>query len=289
MQCDIDTEVDFEGLDIFIDTDNLDDRAFQTVEAGRAFSFNFDVAAVHNLVAGGNHKIQAKGRIPYAVEGSNKIAGYLKYTSNTIETTIDGAKAAGARLNFNNEPRANVTNCSGSKLSAINNAISECNRLAVAAQEAAASGSAGRMEEYFMSSSKSTRSTVSGGYSKVQDQCDSTSSGQEASCEDASGHCDESGALAYTHNGDYMVYCDPFFNNLGASPSTCHQKSRATTFLHETTHLSAVKRTKDLAYGYDALRKLSNSDAMNNADTYALFSNAVDLDCSIPSDHDEEE
>lgn len=254
------------------------------IGAGQSIEFEFDVAKTYGLAAGGEHSIHAQGRLPYAKEGSNVIAGMFTYDSNTIEANIDGAKAASALIK-----RAEIINCKDSHLTALQNAVSNCGKLAKAAQDAASSGSAARMEEYFMASDESTRATVAGVYSKVQDQCDSTDSGTTASCTDPSNHCAESGAFAYTHNGNAMFYCNRYWK-LGATPGTCHKKSQATTFLHETTHLAAVKRTRDLAYGYDNLRRLSVDEALNNADTYALFANAVNLDCATPSnDGDDDE
>lgn len=273
----------FKGIHININTDHLDDRAFVPLSAGQSIEFEFDVAKTYYLGAGGKHSIHAEGRLPYAKEGSNVIAGSFTYHSNTIDATIDGSKAASALIK-----RAEIVKCKGDEKAALENAVANCKKLAKAAQDAAESGSAARMEEYFMSSSQSTRATVADVYSKVQDQCDSTDSGTTASCVDRSNHCEESGAIAYTHDGDSMYYCDPFWE-MSAKPAECHQKSQATTFLHETTHLSAVKDTDDLAYGYSGLRKLSATKALQNADTYALFANAVNLDCDTPSDDGDDE
>ncbi|KND89976.1 Neutral protease 2 [Tolypocladium ophioglossoides CBS 100239] len=273
-------ELAFEGEYVSVDLENLSDAAFQPIAAGQSVEVKFDIAEVHDLSAGGKYILHATGRLPYAKGGETKISGSVSYSSNKLEAMVDGKRAAGLLLSF--MKRANVQDCEGSKLAALKTAIANCKKLASAAQEAANSGPDGRMDEYFKSSSKSTRSTVSDIYSKVQGQCSSTDSGTKASCYNDHGQCDK-GALAVTTSGKTTVFCDNFFSNLPAVADQCHAKSQATSFLHETTHIRAVAGTDDVAYGYDDLRKLSAEDAIRNADTFALFANAVDLGCAVPA------
>ena len=58
-------------------------------------------------------------------------------------------------------------------------------------------------------------------------------------------------------------------------PGACHAQDQATTTLHEFTHAPGVYQpgTEDLGYGYDAASQLSAQDALNNADSYALYAN----------------
>jgi hypothetical protein len=61
--------------------------------------------------------------------------------------------------------------------------------------------------------------------------------------------------------------------DLPALTKSCHAQDQATTTLHEVTHLSQIKGTQDLGYGYSAAIRLSATQALNNADSYALFAN----------------
>ncbi|KYK56106.1 hypothetical protein DCS_08072 [Drechmeria coniospora] len=265
--------------------DNLGDAAFQPVAAGQSVHVEFDIAEAHDLSAGGTISIHTQGRIPFAWEGQKAIAGSLPYSSNTVETVINDTLAAPAllsrRLN-KNEIRAEVSGCEGDKLEAIEKAVSNCRSYAAIALHAIKSGPSERIEEYFMDSSESTRETVAGVYERVHEQCSSLNSGAPASCADLFDHCEVSGALAYTHTGKTMIYCDKFFT-MPPVPRKCRKKSQATTFLHETTHLQIVNRNRDLAYGYNNLRELTHEEAIKNADTYALFASASEMDCDIPS------
>ncbi|POR34938.1 Neutral protease 2 [Tolypocladium paradoxum] len=271
-------ELPFEGEYVSVDLENLSDAAFQHIAAGQSVEVKFDIAEVHDLSPGGKYDIHTTGHLPYAKVGETEISGSVSYSSNKLEAVVDGKQAAGLLLGF--MKRANVQDCGDSKLTAIKNAISNCKMLASSAKDEADSGSDGRMEEFFMSSSERTRSMVSDIYSRVQDECSSTHSGTKASCYNDHGQCDQ-GALAVTTGGRTMVFCDNFFTRLPATANKCHAKSQATTFLHETTHLRTVGDTDDVAYGYHNLRKLSAEDAMRNADTFALFANAVELGCAV--------
>lgn len=153
-------------------------------------------------------------------------------------------------------------------------ALSSCRSLAAQASTAAASGDAAKLTEYFKSSTSATRSTVAGVFAKVVTECGSTTSGaSDTYCTDVYGGC-SSNVLAYTVPSlSIIAYCPLYYSALPAITSTCHAQDRATTTLHETTHLTEIKGTADNAYGYTAATKLSSSQALNNADTYALFAN----------------
>ena len=59
--------------------------------------------------------------------------------------------------------------------------------------------------------------------------------------------------------------------------NTCHAQDLTTTIIHEFTH--ALAGTQDYAYGYSASTALPASEAVANADTYALYSNAIHVGC----------
>lgn len=76
---------------------------------------------------------------------------------------------------------------------------------------------------------------------------------------------------------DNIANCDLYYSYLPALTGTCHAQDQATTSLHEFTHASAVvsPSTQDYAYGYSASTARSASQALQNADTYALFANGT--------------
>ncbi len=214
--------------------------------------------------------------------GDNKIVKSLPYQSNVLETKIDGAQAAAVRAKANKQwKRTNVqSDCTGERLSVTEQALQNCESLSRTAQQAASSGPAEKMEEFFKASDSNTRNTVAGVFSRVAEECGSTSSGASTYyCTDVGNYC-ESNVLAYTvPSQSYMVYCDLYFNDLPPLTSTCHAQDQATTNLHECTHLTEIQGTDDLGYGYDAILQLSASEELNNADTYAVFANSLYAGC----------
>ncbi|GAB7363735.1 hypothetical protein MBLNU230_g4303t1 [Neophaeotheca triangularis] len=179
--------------------------------------------------------------------------------------------------------------CSSEQRSALAAANQECARLANGAAEFASSGAADMFELYFGDSSENTRDTVSKNFNRIAEECSNTPGGNsETHCTDPYGSCggnllayavwrDSYGANHDTERSGTMYYCPRFFNNLPAKGQRCHQQSQASNALHETSH--AVLGTDDVVYGYAQSTRLSTSQAINNADSYALFANDIDLDC----------
>ncbi|CAM1502413.1 Fc.00g043970.m01.CDS01 [Cosmosporella sp. VM-42] len=276
-----DTTVDFEGIRVRIDTDALNDAAFEHIPAGKSVEVDFDVAEMHDLSAGGNFSILTSGALSFADENSNELIGSVPFESNTVEAEVNGEEASAARAAFHEKRTIVQSDCTDSKLSITQTALSNCARLASNAQAAASTGSADKMVEYFKASDSNTRNTVSGVFSRVASECGSTDSGvSRYYCSDVYGAC-SSGVLAYTlPSGSYMAYCDLYFQQLPALTTGCHSQDQATTNLHEATHLTQIKGTSDYGgYGYNFVQSLSAAQNLNHADTYALFANAIALSC----------
>ena len=267
-------KVAFDGLRLRLKTTDLADDAFQTIAAGEAVEVEFDPAVVHDLSAGGEYDIVAKGVLHTADASSNAISGAIPFSSNVLKTTVDAAAAAKARRDFHEHAKRQViqSDCTGSKRTSSVNALSNCASLANSARTAALSGSASLLNAYFKSSSTSTRNAVAAVYSSVSGECDSSTSGVSREyCTDVYGAC-SSNVLAYTlPSQSYIVNCNLYFSALPALTKTCHAQDQATTTLHETTHLRQIKGTQDLAYGDSAAKQLSASQALNNADTFGMF------------------
>ncbi|KAK7705482.1 hypothetical protein SLS57_010016 [Botryosphaeria dothidea] len=276
------SRVDFDGIRLRVATSNLSEENFQTIPAGESIEVSFDVAEVHDLAAGGSFDILSEGAFPYAEADSLDIAGAAAYITNKITATVDGTQAAEARERFLAKRSIVQSDCSGSRLTATRTALSNCRTLALAAQSAAASGSASKFQEYYKSTASSTRSTVAAVFGRVATECGSTSSGvARYYCSDVYGACDP-GVLAYTlPSQSYMVNCPLYFSDLSALSRTCHDQDQATTTLHEMTHLSQIKGTTDQngAYGYAAVRALTAAQNLNHADTYTLYAQALYAGC----------
>ena len=218
--------------------------------------------------------------IPFAEENSTELSGTLPYDSEKLTITVDGAQAAKVTKALDLSKRTSVkSSCTGSKLSAVRTALSNCNKLATSAASAAAAGT--KLSTYFKSTASSTKNTVSARLTAVARDCGSTSSTTTTNCDDQYSGC-SSNVLAYTvPSTSYITYCPIFFSELPAVASTCHAQDQATTVLHEETHANSVYSpgTDDLGYGYSAASRLTTQQALNNADSYALYANAIYVNC----------
>lgn len=281
-------QVAFDGVRVRVQTTGLAEDSFQTIEAGETVEVEWDPAVVHDLSAGGAFDFVAEGSFLTAALDSTDITGAVDFASNKLASTVDGVAAAAVRRDFHEQAAkrsAVQSDCTGTQRTATVNALSSCRSLAAQASTAAASGAAAKLTEYFKSSTSATRSSVAAVFSRIVSECGSSTSGvADYYCSDVYSSC-KSNVLAYTlPSQSYMVNCPLYFSALSALSSTCHAQDQATTTLHEVTHLSQIAGTDDLGYGYSAATSLSASQALNNADTYALFANGeLYLSCHVMS------
>ncbi|KAF2278571.1 uncharacterized protein EI97DRAFT_448473 [Westerdykella ornata] len=272
------TKVPFEGIKLRLLTSGLTTEDFVALGVGESKEITVETAALHTLSEGGNFDVFAQGYIPYAEEGSTELAGSLPYESNRLSMTVDGALAATVAKALSKRTVIG-SSCSGSKLNSIRTALSNCQKLASSAASAASSGT--KLDIYFKSTSSSTKNAVSERLRAVASDCGSSGSATSTNCNDPYGGC-SSNVLAYTvPSQNFITYCNLFFNELPDLTSTCHGQDKATTVLHEETHAPGVYSpgTDDLGYGYAAAMRLSTSQALSNADSYALYANAIHLNC----------
>jgi deuterolysin len=261
-------------------TSGLAAEDFVALKAGETKEVTVEAAALHSLTEGGDFEVFASGLIPFAEENSTELSGTLPYDSEKLTITVDGAQAAKVTKALDLSKRSSVkSSCTGSKLSAVRTALSNCNKLATSAASAAAAGT--KLSTYFKSTAASTKNTVSARLTAVARDCGSTSSTTTTNCDDQYSGC-SSNVLAYTvPSTSYITYCPIFFSELPAVASTCHAQDQATTVLHEETHANSVYSpgTDDLGYGYSAASRLTTQQALNNADSYALYANAIYVNC----------
>ncbi|KAI1850876.1 hypothetical protein JX265_004930 [Neoarthrinium moseri] len=270
------TQVAFAGIRLRVSTQNLDEDAFHIIEAGETIEALFNIGELHDLSEGGEYNVVASGAVSYAALDSTIIEGVVPYTSNSISAKVDGAEAAEVQRRFVEKRTTVQSDCTGSKRTAQITALNNCVSLARAAASAATSNTA-KVTEYFKSTSAS--STLVTVFNRVASECGTSGGVSKQYCTDVYGAC-SSNVLAYTlPSGSYMVSCPLYFSALPALTKSCHAQDQATTTLHEVTHLSQIKGTQDLGYGYSAATRLSASQALNNADSYALFANAIYAGC----------
>ncbi|CAO2651971.1 Nn.00g002540.m01.CDS01 [Neocucurbitaria sp. VM-36] len=271
-------QVPFEGIKIRLLTTGLSTDDFVTLGAGESKELTVETAALHTLSDGGDFDVFAKGLLPFAEEGSTELTGTYNYESNKLTMSVDGAIAATVSKTLAKRTVVG-SSCTGTKLTAIRTALSNCQKLASAASSAASAGT--KIQEYFKSTSSSVKSSVSARLSAIASDCGGTGSKTTTNCNDPYSGC-ESNVLAYTlPSQNFITYCPLFFDELPALSSTCHGQDQATTVLHEEAHAPGVYSpgTDDLGYGYAAASRLSSSQALNNADSYALYANAINMNC----------
>ncbi|KAI9038261.1 neutral protease II [Aspergillus affinis] len=275
------SEVQFEGVKRRFRMNGLTKEAITSLAAGDSIEDEFDIASTADLAKGGTITLNSKGFVPIVKNG--KVTGYIPYTSNQLDVDVDGPKASQIKKTIaQNLRRTSLESCSGSQKSALEKALSNAADLATQAADAAESGDDDKFEEYFKTTDKETRSTVAERLRAVAKEASSTSGGStKYYCEDTLGYC-EPNVLAYTlPSQDVIANCDIYYSELPALAEKCHAQDQATTTLHEFTHAPGVYSpgTDDLGYGYDAATQLSATDALNNADSYALYANAIELKC----------
>ncbi|KAL1642643.1 hypothetical protein SLS58_005414 [Diplodia intermedia] len=282
------SRVAFDGIRQRLGTNNLTSDSFQSIPAGGSIEATWDAAEMHDLSAGGDYDILTQGAIPYADVNSTKIVGAVPYLSNRLRANVLSSHATKVRRNFLGKieklkKRSTLTECSGDKKTSTETAMQNCKKLATAAASAASSDNAAFTDIFKQADASEVKKVLTA----VAEECGSTSSGAAAYyCNEdavpsqyAVGGC-QSQVLAYTMpSASLVVNCDLYYSALPALTDTCYDQDQATTTLHEFTHLSEIKGTDDLGYGYSAATQLTGAQALNNADSYALFANAVANNC----------
>lgn len=275
--------VKFTGIYRTILRTNLSAEAFIPLAAGATYETTIDAASVHDFDSE-VYAFVAEGAIPYGPIGTTDFPTLAHpFRSNLVTVPVDGPAARKSKRDLGLEARANVqSNCAGTNLAAVNTALANCAKLAAAAATAAASGSAARFNEYFKTTDATIRATVSARLSAVAKECSTTNSGSVLYyCIDPQAYCKENVAAYTLAASGTVVNCPGYYTALPPLTDVCHNQDQATTTLHEFTHVPAVydPKTSDNGYGYAAATALSSELAVLNADTYALFANAVLLNC----------
>jgi deuterolysin len=281
-----DNLVPFTGVLRSIQRTDLAPESFVSLAAGATFETTINTAEVHNLNSA-TYNFFAEGAIPFAPVNSTELTGEAIYfKSNLITQEVNGEAAAAVKSAVETSKTDKRTvlqsGCSSTQRSQTTQALAYARQLALAAQTAATSGSATKFSEYFKTTSSSTRSVVAARLGAVASQAGSLTSGAtKYYCTDVYNYC-ESNVLAYTiPSTNEVVNCPLYYSALPALSGTCHAQDRATTSLHEFTHAPGTYSpgTADNAYGYSASVALTSARAVLNADSYALYANAIYVGC----------
>jgi deuterolysin len=223
--------------------------------------------------------VVSEGAVPVADGSGKDVNGAVTYKSNTLKITVDGQRASGVqkavkKLEKRHDKRTVLQGCSGTQGDATRSALQYSQRLASGAATAAASGSAAKFEEYFRTTASSSRQLVANRFRAIATESGSTTSGgTDYYCTDTLGYCTPN-VIAYTlPSNNIIVNCPIYYSELSLISSQCYGQDRASTTLHEFTHAPAVVSPfcEDYAYGYAASTRLPASQALQNADSYALF------------------
>ncbi|RPA78482.1 hypothetical protein BJ508DRAFT_378330 [Ascobolus immersus RN42] len=134
------------------------------------------------------------------------------------------------------------------------------------------------MNKYFGSGSNSIRQIVSDRFAAIA----AAALDPDVviyNCGDTLGYCG-SGDTSYSINAQDELYFCPLFFNLPPSGGGCDDSTQAGVALHELSHFESVyaPATGDSAYG-PACFSLDANTAVNNADTYELFAQALGSGC----------
>ncbi|KAJ4418545.1 hypothetical protein N0V82_005525 [Gnomoniopsis sp. IMI 355080] len=285
----LDTSGPVQRLDVFLDdkaveylgvivdylTSDLTEDSFITLQPGESADKIVNLPSLYSLT-GGEYTVSLTNTFEFAAVDSTQLAGVYEFQSNTLSFTIDADTAAAVPKAL--EKRVEVVSCSGTQGTALRSAIAATNRLATGAATAAASGSATKFQEYFRTTAASTRTNVASRFRTFASEAASTSSGQITySCTDFAGICGQGNIIAYAQPSTGQMANCPLFYRLPAVSGGCDEQSQASTVLHEFTHILA--NTEDWAYGYSASTSLTAARAYTNADTYALYADAVANGC----------
>ncbi|KAK3675510.1 hypothetical protein LTR78_004593 [Recurvomyces mirabilis] len=246
----------FHGVHLRPLQSHLTQAAFVSIAAGQTISKQIDIAEIYETPSD-SYTVTAAGSFPYAEADSTELSGKsLSFTSNTVKMDIDGDIAAKViyKVDRMHSKRTDLeSDCSSTQLSTVKAALSNCEKLASAAADAAANGHGTIFAEYFKT--ESLRPDVATRLRDVAKDCAATTSGATTtSCKDQYSACSDN-VLAYTIPQKNAVFlCSSFFSYLPAVADSCHAQDQATTVIHENTHAPAVDNpgTSDNGYGYSA-------------------------------------
>jgi len=260
-------------------TEGLNETAFRIIAAGEILTTTVDLAQVYDLSAGGSFDFLARATFSLAELDSTAITKTFLVESNTITAIVDGSEAAAAQqADASRDMHSLIKDigCSDDQMAMLNAAREFCRERAHAAYYTASepdSPAFSKVREFFKDESKMARDKIAEFFATTYWDCDTPFvEGGRHFCSD----CSDYPVVAYADTARGRAgYC-PIYFEFDAQNEGCHDADRPHVLMHELSHLFAG--TTDTVYGYENLIKLSSSQALNNADTYAHFAKGKSLD-----------
>jgi hypothetical protein len=129
-----------------------------------------------------------------------------------------------------------------------------------------------RFERYFQTTDPAMRRLVSGRFFAIARECSGGSRVSTTYCSDQLSLC-QSDYIAVTL-GTQVTNCEIFYRFPTVS-NECHAYDKATTVIHEISHVDGVydPSTVDVDYGWPKISYLSAEQAVTNADNYQYYAN----------------
>ena len=189
----------FEGVLLRTLTKDLTEDAFTTLAAGETAESTFDLAKTTDLSEGGTFDVLTEGAFAVASDGSTDLSNdKASYKSNKLSIKVDGAAAARVAPAIRPlDRRTIVSSCSGTRNTALRNALPRVVSLSNAAANAALNNNA-KFVEYFKTSTSSAKNTVAARFRAVAAEAGRTTSGRTRYyCTDPYGYCSPN-VLAYS-------------------------------------------------------------------------------------------
>ncbi|KAI5786970.1 neutral protease 2 [Peziza echinospora] len=284
-------KLDFKGIYLHHDLNNLDESAFTLLPSGETITTAVELAGLYDFPATGSYQISTRGALIYSDLSSGRVKSIhedqtqvVAYESDNIDLNIDleAVQKDGSFTEFL-QRRVVLTSCSASRKEVMSSILPTVVTIANQAAAAAEGGEyPAKFAEFFKTNSASTMKLVADRLKAVSKAAASINQGQvKYYCSDDFGYC-EPNVIAWTQpSTNTVANCDYFYNNLRPLSRNCNAQDQATTIIHELTHAPGVytPHTQDYAYGHDASTKLSQENAAQNADTYAIYAQHVYLGC----------
>lgn len=275
-------KVAFTGIIAAHKSTDLTEKAFIDLAAGESAQHTFDLSQTWDIESG-DYIVQSIDGIPYAVANSTKLSGVFEYKSNILEMTVDAANITRKAPAFRPIRARTLIQCNSPEHDTIlQTALDSAVKLATNGASAAMSGNSSMFQQYYRTLSPSSRSNVAARFQAIAKETSLAANERNTTyyCDDPQDVCQNGpGIIAYTQPSQNFIANCPIFYTMGPWPQYCNDQTQASVIVHEMTHAPGTfsPGTADHAYGFASSTALSASQALLNADTYALYATAVTM------------
>ncbi|KMU76812.1 neutral protease 2 [Coccidioides immitis RMSCC 3703] len=278
-------KMEFEGLLAHHDMQNLPDDVFATLNPGDFAENTFDIAETVDLSAGGPVTVLSEGVFLLARSDSTSISGMVQYRSNELKIDVDGVLAAKVesagglrRRNLDKRTSFYLDTCTPAAMKNLTALLRSTTDYADAGARAATNGSLATFETFFKKTDLRTRRPVASRFRAISNETSIIDGGiVRLTCSDD--FCKGTINAIADSWISFITICPRFFWAYPPTSPECHATDQTSILLHEMTHMRHVYSpgTNDFAYGYDNVTKLPADQAINNADTFAIYAAASSI------------